>query len=337
MSSSGFREPNTSTTGQLRTQRCGPTVQEIHIDFLLQEEFSVDPQFLRSFVGAAGEHWTPLAVEHVRHSVSDQYGEADLVVIFRDTAGLRVAMLIEDKIRAAFQVGQAERYLKRGEHGRISREWDSYLTVLVAPASYIKAGHGFQAAVSLEQIISYLSPAESKRQAFKAQAIADAIRKATETGVQVVDDTVTAFRTSYFAHFEEFFKHRRQDISMRAPAPTWKGDTWFEFRSPLLPKGAYINHKSDRGFVDLTFPNSDAGCLRSIESNLEIGMSVHQTYKSAAIRLLVPLISSWTSFDQERIKVTDALSAVTKLLDFYSGERLGLDPALNRARASAHS
>jgi hypothetical protein len=67
---------------------------------------------------------------------------------------------------------------------------------------------------------------------------------------------------------------------------------WFEIRSPLLPKGAYINHKSDRGFVDLTFPNTDAERLRSMESLLDSGMSVHQTYKSSAIRMVVQPVTT---------------------------------------------
>ncbi len=212
-------------------------------------------------------------------------------------------------------------------------EWNQYWTVLVAPESYIKHGHGFDTAVTLEQISSFLSKLEPKRRDFKAQVIAQATN-VPDSGVKVVDPIITQFRASYFTFFEEFFKHRRQEVNMRAPAPTWKGDIWFEIRSPILPKGAYINHKSDRGFVDLTFPSTDAERLRPAESFLESGMSVHQTYNSSAIRIQVPAILNSVEFAEERDKVTDALSAATRLIDFYARQHLRLEPILKSASTS---
>lgn len=39
---------------QAQTQG-GPTVRELHIDFLLQEEFIADPEFLRRFIEQAAD------------------------------------------------------------------------------------------------------------------------------------------------------------------------------------------------------------------------------------------------------------------------------------------
>jgi len=321
-----------------RDRGAGPTVQEVHVDFLLEEEFSSDPEFLRSFVKAARQPGTAFQVERVRHSVSDQSGEADLIVVYRQLEGAaeRVAILIEDKIRASFQPRQAERYRERGDAGT-GLEWNRYWTCLVAPKSYMVArpDHGFDAAVALEQVKEWLAVSEPRRREFKVGVIDQAIEKALRTGVQNVDPVMTAFRANYFAFFEEFFKDRRQDVHTRPPAPTWAGDSWFDVRSRLLPDGAYINHKSEVGFVDLTFPKTSAALLRSVEPWLEDGMRIEQTNKSAAIRVEVSTIKRFDDFAQQRPKVAEALSSVDRLLQFYVRERSRLEPVLRSARTGA--
>lgn len=189
MLNSGTIQASPFTSGTLPTlptQKCnGPDVQEAHIDFLLEEEFSVDPQFLRNFIQAAGQQWIPRKLESIRHSVSDQYGEADLIVIFTDDTSQRIALLIKDKILAAFQPRQAERYHERGVYGVIAGEWDQYWTALVAPASYIKEDHGFDAAVTLEDVGARLTSADPQRRELKAQVVAEAITKTAETGASL--------------------------------------------------------------------------------------------------------------------------------------------------------
>jgi hypothetical protein len=313
-------------------------VQEVHIDFLLEEEFSVDLNFLQRFIEAAGQHGTPLQVQRVEHSVSDNHGEADLIVIYKEVEGTgdQVAILIEDKIRAGFQPRQPDRYRERGESGKGIR-WNRYWTCLVAPKSYAnsKSDHGFDAVVTLESIKEWLAISEPKRREFKVRVIDQAIEKKRRTGVQVVDPVMTAFRERYYACFEEFFAGQREDVQMREPGPTYSGDSWFEIRSRVLPRGAYINHKSLSGVVDLTFPVTDAALLKPIEPWLEAGMRIEQTAKSAAIRLVVHKIDHFSDFDQERAKVAEALSGVRRLLHFYTRERDRLEPALRSAKAVA--
>lgn len=305
--------------------------------YLIEEEFNVDPSFLQKFIEAAGQDGSPFEIERVEHSVSDYAGESDLVVVYKQLQGKceRIALLIEDKIRAAFQPRQADRYRIRGESGKQSGQWDRYWTCLVAPAVYMKPDHGFHAAITLEQIGEWVAITEPGRKEFKARVIARAIEKATKTGVQKVDPVMTAFRECYYDAFEEFFADRRGDVQMRRPGPTWWGDSWFEIRSRLLPGGAYINHKSQAGYVDLTFPNTNASLLKEIEHCLEEGMKIEQTGKSAAVRIKVCEICQYNDFAQERPKVVDALSSARRLLFFYVRESVQLDPALKRASAPA--
>src|SRR5260370_1678836 len=176
----------------------GRGVREIHIDFLVDEEFIVDPSFLHQFIEAAERNDGPCQVERVKRSVGDQFGEADLTVVYRRSEGdrERVAILIEDKIRAEFQPRQAERYRERGKHGTgKGKEWDRYWTCLVAAESYLEdGGNGFDAVVRLEQIRDWMAASEPKRHEFKVHVINEAIEKAGWTGVQTIDQAMTSFR-----------------------------------------------------------------------------------------------------------------------------------------------
>jgi hypothetical protein len=331
----------------------GPTVREVHVDFLLEEEFSVSPHFLHNFIEAAAKSFIKTAsgpperhpefikdalrdgaqfeLASVRHSVSDQHGEADLILVYRHLNGTphRVTILIEDKIGASFQPLQPERYRRR------SLECNDCWTCLVASEKYIQRGHKFDAAVELEQLKQWFSSSDPLRARFKENVVRQAIEKSKMNGVKVVDEAMTNFRVAHYEFFKEYFKDELQDVSIRLPGPTWWGDSWFQIRSRRLPKGAYINHKSAEGSVDLTFPYTNASRLADIKPILEAGMRIEQTHKSAAIQLAVPQIEDFSSFEQERTKVAEAFSAATRLLRFYVRECLRLEPILDGARTVA--
>ncbi|MGA3212343.1 MAG: hypothetical protein ABSD20_13640 [Terriglobales bacterium] len=240
-------------------------------------------------------------------------------------------MALYRKLRAAFQHEQAERYAERGRAG-VGNKWEAYWTCLVAPKTYINRGHGFEAAVSLESLSNLFARGDERRRKFKVRVLQDAIRKCETSGVQVVDPVITAFREQYFAYFQDFFRDEWRDGSVRTrlPAPTYSGDTWFEVRSARLPRGAYVNHKSTMGAVDLTFPNRAVAALEGLRSSLEPDMTPVQTSKSAAIRIKVSPITNFNDFDRERAKVAEGLNAVRRLLDFYARETARFQAVLDQ-------
>jgi hypothetical protein len=68
-------------------------------------------------------------------------------------------------------------------------------------------------------------------------------------------------------------------------------------------------------------------------------MSIEQTHKSAAIRLTVAKIKHFECFDHERTNVTQAFSAVRRLLRFYVRESAHLQAIVesaNRSRGCIH-
>jgi hypothetical protein len=194
--------------------------------------------------------------------------------------------------------------------------------------------------VELEQIRAWFASNDSGRTEFKVGVVDSGIEKAKITGVKVVDWGMTDLRSSYYEAFREFFRDQLQDVEMR-PRTEDYGDVWFKIYSPsLLPKGAYINHKSSHGFVNLTFPYTDAERPKNepiLESILEPDIEIEPTGKSAAIRILVPPKEDFRCFDDQRVSVKRAFSAAQRLLDFYTREPLRLEPALLDARTAANN
>jgi len=294
----------------------GPNIQEVHIDFLLWEELHASTMFLSKFVEACMGQDDVESLIDIRHSVSDQFGEADLVLQYRSKTGDCVVILIEVKICAGFQPSQADRYKQRGEKGKPNL-WDRYVTCLIAPEKYIRRGHKFMKAISLESISEWIDVSQEIRRQFKLRVLNAAIKKEQQTGTKQVDETVTNFRMEYF----NLLKQRANLLIMNLPKPTWSGENWFKLKYSGLPKKAYIHHKADRGYVDLTFPNMSAKTLQKIEYRLEHGMSIEQTNKSAAIRLKVPCIDVSDDFAAQIDRIILAYEAAMRLAAFCDRER----------------
>jgi hypothetical protein len=305
-----------------------PKVRELHVDFLLEEEFCVSLDFLKSFLKAAKRKDVPVEIVEVKHSASDQHGEADLVVTYRVEGGKKVGLLIEDKIRASFQPNQAGRYDLRRDAGIEAKSWDDCWTCLVAPRSYIERGHGFDAALCLEDIKEWLASDDHERHKFKARIVEQAIDKAAKTGAQIIDAAMTTFRRGYFTALNNFFGNERIKVEMNSPGNSYAGEIWFRLKSALFAKGTYIHHKSDRGFVDLTFPDTDAKALNGCLGSLEPGMEIIQTGKSAAIRLEVPKVENFGDFESQRPTLHTAFTEIARLLAFYQYRRDQIDNAV---------
>jgi hypothetical protein len=319
----------------LSTNSCdGPNVREIHIDFLLEEEFRVNPNFLNQFIEDAGKHVDgPFSVESVKRSRADSFGEADLIVVYRRSEGndQGTAILIEDKIRAEFQPDQSERYRKRGEQGK-GRQWCDYWTCLVASEKYVQGGvdKRFDTTITLEKIKKWIAASEPERHAFKVEVIEEAIQKVGWLGPQQVDEPVTRFRALYFKCFEEFFADRIHDVNMTVPGRSWEGETWFRIKSSLLQKGAYIYHKAPHACVDLTFPNTRSDLLNAALPFLEDGMTIEQTGQSAAIRLKVSPITDFANFEQERFNVEQCIRICKEAAELLRPRRGALAPDPNQ-------
>ena len=289
------------------------SIQEFWIDFLLEEEFSSDPAFSRSFASLAGLSGIEGLPEGVFHSLNDEHGEADLVVIFAGgSESERDALLIENKITAGFQPRQADRYRARGISGKAAGNWRSFRTVLVAPARYIQANHGFDASVSLEQVADLVCLGDLPRRAFKLKRLQRAIDKKNATGVQVVDPTMTSFRDWY----SDLIARRACGFIPPAPRPAYWGDDWLEWVSDCLPKSSRFRHRTKTGMLDLSFAGMTADHLVCLRDHLPDGMAIVTIgtgQPRGAIQVPITPIRDFSDFVIAKASVDHALDCAEQM------------------------
>jgi hypothetical protein len=148
MTSSPFKQPDVDFGRNFEA------LAERDIDFLLLEEFQVNGEFVAWFCGEID--LLNVAQDGAWHSVFDADGETDLLLrVFQGPQ--RIGVLIENKVAAAEQPEQAERYRFRGcrmvEQGKLA----AFKTVLCAPETYLAARpkNGYDYTVAYEKIAKW--------------------------------------------------------------------------------------------------------------------------------------------------------------------------------------
>jgi hypothetical protein len=287
-------------------------VEERHIDYILEEEFSLNPDFLRFFleqarltainkgriVGFADES-DCIAVR----SATTGKGETDVLVKYGVQNGsLPTAILIEDKIRAGFQRDQAERYRKRGEEGK-DKDWSDYWTCLVSHSKYFVDRGDFDAVVTLQALQEYFAKRTDDRSRFRASILEQTIRKYEATGIQNIDPDMTRFRAMYAGECAKSLKPGQWEYDKAKDA--WRDDTWFSFRGTAWPRGVKVVHQARSGRMKLVLPIRDIPALEGV-----VGPCAAWHPNGSAPRIsVVPFGTAKSAFQISVPKITDFSSA----------------------------
>ena len=309
---------------------------ERDIDLLLAEEFAVSPAFAAWFLGLTGFAGRAATVVDVFVSKSDATGESDLVVVYEEAdAGRRIALLIEDKIDAALQPDQEKRYRLRAAREVERGDYQAYEVLLCAPKAYAATRPetaGFDRVVAYEDIAAYLAADASPRGRYRSNFVATAAMRNANTWTRVSDDATNAFWDAAYVMATESFP-----ILERKPIRLTKGSPWIEIHPRDMPgRKVYVLLKGDRGFVDLTFTGSAiAPFADAVTGLVELGMSVHATGKSSAIRIAVEGFTPLDPLDEGLPKVRRAFEACAILVRFYRANRAALDRAARDAIVAA--
>lgn len=303
---------------------------ERDIDLLLAEEFMTSPPFAR-WMWQKTRHAPLIAtVAEVFVSKSTEDGESDLVVIYQLDGEKKFALLIEDKIDAPFQPDQELRYRKRGASAVEAGEFFDFMTVLCAPESYLKSrdtAQLFDIKISYGEVADFIRGADpSPRANYRADFVASAANRSESLWKRDDDpDTNEFWNLAHAIATREF-----PILEMKKPEMT-KDSTWITIRPNFMPTGkkrTYIYLKGGWGFVDLTISNTDATQFaRTAQGLLADGMSIHQTEKSAAIRIEVPPFEIPEGLEVTVPKIRTALVAAAKLAQFYKDHHLTLTQA----------
>ncbi|HTF65095.1 MAG TPA: hypothetical protein VK638_20660 [Edaphobacter sp.] len=246
-------------------------VEERHIDYILEEEFSLNPHFLRFFLQQA----RLTAIDEGRivgfadesdcftvRSATTGKGETDVLVKYgAQNGGLPIAILIEDKIRAGFQPDQAERYRNRGQEGK-GKDWSDYWTCLVSHSKYFVDRGDFDAVVTLQALQEYFAKETDERSLFRARILKQTILKYEATGIQNIDPGMTHFRAMYAAECAKSLKPGQWECDKARDA--WWDDNWFSFRDAAWPQGVKVVHQARTGFMKLVLPIRENKSLQGV-------------------------------------------------------------------------
>lgn len=291
-------------------------VTEHDMDMLFLEEFACSSDFLKLFTDQIGiGHAEVISVEASKTDI--QLGESDMTVVI-EVEGQKVGLLIEDKIDAIAMPEQCNRYYLRGKKGIENGDYDFFYVFIVAPKSYLTQNaeaKKYPNRIEYETVLLFFEGLDDRRAQFKAQQIQQAIQK-QKAGYQVqVDPQVTEFWHKYSVCQKESYPevllvYNGEDKGSNA--------TWM--RISTVKDKLYIQHKADRGYVDLTF----VGCGDRIAEVEELlldavpeykaeGYSLHRANKAAVIRLTVPALDLHRPFEGQRQEVDEGFKAVEKL------------------------
>jgi len=292
-------------------------VSERDMDLLFLEEFVCSDQFTKLFSDKVGESVTKiLSVQQSK--VDPELGESDMTVIV-DCSGVKVGILIEDKIDAIAMPRQCARYFERGDKGVANNEYDKYYVFIVAPEKYLsendEAKH-YPNKVSYESILEYFKQNDDPRSRFKAQQIEQAIYK-QKHGYQVIENkAVSGFWDKYINYQKEHYSHL---YLVSSGGKKGSEAIWPRFNSRV--KGVFLYHKSDRGYIDLTF-NGAWERVNELESILrkkigqyeEEGITLQQTGKSAALRSIAPIVDFHKPFEDQIESIEICFNEIDKMI-----------------------
>jgi hypothetical protein len=233
-------------------------VYERDIDLLLIEEFLSDLTFTYQFLSGTNIP-IPVSIESLSamRSVTDDSGETDIRVEYLSEKG-PICLLIENKIDAAFQPNQQNRY-----ESRKRKITAMAFTILVAPKEYIKDNHGFDFAISYESLFSYFDGL-GLRGKYKNEILVIAIEK-LRRGYQAINDARNLrFQLCYWEVINEF----PQYLKMDRPEVKPKGSTWIKLRHSAYPK-LNIYHKLNHNRIDIEIPRKFAEQYRELIAKFE--------------------------------------------------------------------
>ncbi|TAL77461.1 MAG: hypothetical protein EPN75_12905 [Beijerinckiaceae bacterium] len=307
---------------------------ERDVDLLLAEEFFVNPEFAESFKLLTRFAGKRALVTDFWVSKSNNLGESDLIVIYKGADERCFALLIEDKVDANLQPGQAERYRQRAERDVKGGYYSAFEIILCAPVRYIEKNYdklaGFDRLISLDQIAGLLDAQSNRRTSYRADFLKTAGTRRISAWRREDDEATNDFwYAAYKLASQEF------PILEMKPLKLTKNSAWITLRPrdlPTMPKYVYVSLKGGKGNVDLTFKETTAFQFHQlIKQFLEPDMTVTQTGAAAAIRIKSPAFRITDGLVEGLPRVKAAFEAASRLIEFYRRHRAELNACANAA------
>ena len=286
-------------------------VLERDIDLLIINQFTYNKNLINIFLKKINKN--NYSVINLEHSLSDENGESDITVILGNDKE-KIGILIENKIDAIAMPMQRDRYEIRGNKGISDKQYDSFYVFIIAPQDYLDTNlesKKYEYRISYEKLIE-----ELKNDIYASSLLTQAIEE-KKKGYSVIEDkNVTLFWQKYYDYIEK--NYPKLNIK-RYEGPRGSNAWWPGFIVPV--KGLKIDHKSNRGDVDLSFEglgNYYSEISNLLDGYLDENMIIVQTGKSMSIRIKVPIVKFNENFEDYIYEVNESLKAVERLYNLVN-------------------
>jgi hypothetical protein len=282
-------------------------MQERDLDLFILEELHSNTDFQSWFAERIGLR--SYMFRDAKHSVSakidGKWGETD-ILSFYEKGGETVAVLIEDKIAAAFADRQTDRYHDRAADLIRLELADRYITLLVAPSSYFKNVPQeaiWDKRLSIEEIRDWFAAIGSNHTRWREQALTaclDRIKRSQAAG-----------KDEYLKFSEAFANFLQTQPGAFSHAVT--GDSWgFIVAHSEKRTHVQLAWKTGKSRVDLTFTDQHVGKAKHIELPAGVGVAFADgiSLQSDILGIDVPVVDVTAPLEEQ----ADVLAAVMAAL-----------------------
>jgi len=291
------------------------SVYERDIDLMLMSAFMITPGFINLFASKVGKGDKAIYVENIELSKSDaSLGESDVTVIV-DIAGKKHGFLIEDKIDAIAMPEQHERYIKRAGKGVKAGDYETFDIFIFCPKKYYDSNSEakkYENYVTYEDARDFFLSCKDLSAKVWADMLSQALDKAKKPSEVTLNERANAFTVEYKKYIREYYPEL--DIRTKDTANGY----WLHLGTTFGE--AYIYHKIQEGFVDLTIPTradmvekakSMTSWLRDVTGNRVIA---EVTGKACAFRVEVPSLDLSRPFSDASIEDVKACCEAMRFL-----------------------
>lgn len=294
--------------------------QERDIDILLLEEMHCNSAFVSWIAGRVGIEGATLV--SAEHSVYKGNGETDVLAVI-DCARGRIALMIEDKIGAAMQPEQAERYHLRGEQLCATQPVIKYYkTLLCAPRAYIALvpEADWHATLPLEEIADWFAKQNNLRSEWRRNILMHAVRRQRRSSAvglgeisSATDPTLVNFKRDYQEHIAKNYPE------FRAPVQPGK-DKEFYFKGVNFPTYIALKHRFIQSQMVLMFEKQWSEKAGSILPRNISNENMWITHHPLSLHLVVGVepIALTEPFAKQTDLVNLAIEAARRLLPYAS-------------------
>lgn len=252
-----------------------------------------------------------------RLSVVDETGETDLLAELSVENGA-AAILIENKIDAAFQPLQPERYRVRAEAMALNETLHRAFCVLVAPGAYFRsktsALNNFDALISYEALADAIRTEGTPRAFDRANLLARAVIEAKKAYAVVPNEEVGQLWQRIYRIADTEYPL----LAMKSPGAKGSQSSWIIFKGDLPPK-ITVDWKVREGTVGLSFWKGAP--YRPDHATDLSTLGTRARWRAAGTTVMIetdvpkPPSESWAAISDSDIR--QALTSAIRLLEFF--------------------